>query len=130
MQVRHLKSSVWLRDSFVPHLYVTYQLSDRPIEKDTAFDSTKDSLYLLAGTSVRIFYTARLCCVYKRDVLLRLVSLTEFASLWKGFGEMDMLPGPVSVYAWYPACLLSSLPVYLELFSFCHIATVTVVSAR
>ena len=59
MHVKRFKGSTSDRGSFQSHLYVTYQLSDRAIQKDTAFDSSEDNLYLLAGTSVRI-----LCVVY------------------------------------------------------------------
>ena len=54
MHVKHFKGSTSDRGSFQSHLYVTYQLSDRAIQKDTAFDSSEDNLYLLAGTSVSI----------------------------------------------------------------------------
>ena len=68
MHVKRFKGSTSDRGSFQSHLYVTYQLSDRAIQKDTAFDSSEDNLYLLAGTSVRILCVVTepgLCPVFK-----------------------------------------------------------------
>ena len=76
MHVKRLKGSLRDGDSFQPNLYLSYQLSDKAIEKDAAFDSTEDHLYLLAGTSVCILY----------GVCLHVVSLMSFWELVPNWG--------------------------------------------